>query len=137
MTGTEKIIRHIEEQAAAQEAQILGEAREDSARVRDEAEQRVAKLLADGYTAAAQYAEAERDKRRHAEEMQLRRAALGARSELIAEILAEAKEKILAEDAGAYFARSRRARRWRISWGRILSAAIFFPGSWKARAARC
>ena len=105
MTGTEKIIRHIEEQAAAQEAQILGEAREDSARVRDEAEQRVAKLLADGYTAAAQYAEAERDKRRHAEEMQLRRAALGARSELIAEILAEAKEKILAEDAGAYFAR--------------------------------
>lgn len=105
MTGTEKIIRHIEEQAAAQKAQILDEAQKDAARVREDAAQKVAKVLSDGYVAAGQYAEAEREKREHAEEMQLRRAALGARSELIAEILEEAKAKILAESAGAYFAR--------------------------------
>ncbi len=104
MTGTEKILRHIAEQAAAESGKILEAARQEAGSITAAAEKKAADILAAG-DKKAQALAADAESRLEASlAMQKRQAALAVKGELVRDVLKQAYEDLKALPAEEYFA---------------------------------
>ncbi len=103
MSGLDKIISQIREEADASAAQILDEAKEKAAQILKEADEDCARTA---NNAEAQKEAAREDilqKNRSSAEMQRRRTLLTTKQEVIDEIIDAAHASLLAEDTKEYF----------------------------------
>ena len=104
MTGTEKIIAKIQEDAQ-DEAEVIRENGRAAARsVLDDAKAACAEIAADAEASAADYLKLRAERSRLNLAMERRQALLAAKGGAIEEVLAAAKEDLLRKDPAAYFA---------------------------------
>ncbi len=104
MTGTEKIIAKIQEDAQS-EAEVIRENGRSAARsVLDEAKAACGKIAEEAEANAADYLRLQAERSRLNLAMERRQALLAAKGEAIEEVLTAAKEDLLRRDPAAYFA---------------------------------
>ncbi|MBO4871968.1 MAG: V-type ATP synthase subunit E [Lachnospiraceae bacterium] len=104
MTGTEKILRHIAEQAEAESGKILEAARGEAAALTGAAEKEAAQIT-EAAEAKAEALRKEAETRLEASlAMQKRRAALSVKGEIVNSVLKQAYEDLKALPAEEYFA---------------------------------
>ena len=104
MTGTEKILRHIADQAEAQAKALLAETDEKIAALRGETDAETAKIIQAAQKEAEKYLAEQKERTSSALDMRRRQALLGARGELVQEALAAAQDKLLDLNDTDYFA---------------------------------
>ncbi|MDO4621936.1 MAG: V-type ATP synthase subunit E [Eubacteriales bacterium] len=111
MTGLEKMLAQIAEEAAANAAKLTAAAEAEAAGIREKANADAEKLKEDLAAKAAADAAAYEERTQSSAELQRRTAMLRARQEVIADVLAKAYEKLDTMDDDAYFAVIRRMLR--------------------------
>lgn len=104
MTGTEKILRHIADQAENESRQILDEARAQAAKLTEKADAQVCSLKEEGEAKAEVFLKDAQERVEAATAMQKRRALLAAKGELVNEALKAAYQKLLNLPDEEYFA---------------------------------
>lgn len=104
MTGTEKILKHISEQAQAEAGRILEEAREKAAAIGAAAEKEAAALREAGELKAQTFSREAKERLAASLASQSRRASLAVKGELVQEALNRAYERLLALPEEDYFA---------------------------------
>ena len=104
MTGTEKILRHIAEQAEAESGKILEAARTEAGSITAAAEKEAAEIARQGEAKAEAFRKDAESRLEASLAMQKRRAALAVRGELVKEALANAYDRLKNLPAEEYFA---------------------------------
>ena len=94
MTGTEKILRHIAEQAEAESGKILEAARTEAGSITAAAEKEAAEIARQGEAKAEAFRKDAESRLEASLAMQKRRAALAVRGELVKEALANAYDRL-------------------------------------------
>ncbi len=103
MTGTEKILQHIRDGAAAEAESIRQAAEAECARIREDSAAVCEEILLSARSRSDELAGSISDKTRLSLTMERRQALLAAKGELVDEVLAKARQKLLNEDPAAYF----------------------------------
>ena len=103
MTGTEKILQHIRDGAAAEAESIRQAAEAECARIREDSEAVCAEILLSARSRSEELAGSISDKTRLTLSMERRQALLAAKGELVDEVLEKARRKLLNDDPAAYF----------------------------------
>ena len=104
MTGTEKILRHIAEQAEAESGKLLEAARQEAEAITAAAEKEAAQITKAGEEKAEAFRKDAETRLEASLTMQKRRAALKVRGELVGEVLKDAYESLKALPEEEYFA---------------------------------
>nr|MBQ6242920.1 V-type ATP synthase subunit E [Lachnospiraceae bacterium] len=104
MTGTEKILRHIADQASGEAAKIMESAREEAARLEEKAKAEREEILTAAQKQGVRILTDAEERSRVTAEAYKRRAVLAVRGKLIQEALDKAWEKILSLPDQEYFA---------------------------------
>ncbi|MBQ4424222.1 MAG: V-type ATP synthase subunit E [Lachnospiraceae bacterium] len=104
MTGTEKILRHITEQAQAQAKEILAEADQKIEELRKKTLEEAASIGREGQKAADAYIQEQAGRTESNLAMRKRQAILQTKGALVQEALDQAQDALLSLDDNAYFA---------------------------------
>lgn len=104
MTGTEKILRHIAEQAEAESGKILEAARKEADKLTAAAQREASDIKKAGEAKAEAFRQEAASRQTAALAMQKRRAALAVKGALVNDVLKQAYEDLKALPAEDYFA---------------------------------